>query len=113
MVRQLAPNRATQVSFYRLLANPAVMVERQLDAQAEADGLGAVTGHGLGSWPTRRPLDLRCHAGRLRPDTVGPLSSASKGLGLFLHRLTQWLERAGQPTTPGVITLTHGGKYLQ
>ena len=40
MVRQLAPDRATQVSFYRLLANPAVTVEGLLDAQAAAAGLG-------------------------------------------------------------------------
>ena len=61
MVRQPAPDRATQVSFCRLLANPAVTVERLLDAQAEADGLGAVTGHVLALTDTTA-LDLRRHA---------------------------------------------------
>ena len=84
MVRQLAPDRATQVSFYRLLANPAVTVEGLLDAQADADGLGAVTGHVLALTDTTA-LDLRHHAGRLRPATVGPIGPGGAGLGLFLH----------------------------
>ena len=84
MVRQLAADRATQVSFYRLLANPAVTVEGLLDAQAAEAGLGTVTGHVLALTDTTA-LDLRRHAGRLRPDTVGPLSAGGKGLGLFLH----------------------------
>ena len=84
VVRQLAPDRATQVSFYRLLANPAVTVDGLLDAQAAEAGLGAVTGHVLALTDTTA-LDLRRHAGRLRPGTVGPLSSGGGGLGLFLH----------------------------
>ena len=84
MVRQLAPDRATQVSFYRLLANPAVTVEGLLDVQADADGLGAVTGHVLALTDTTA-LDLRRHAGRLRPATVGPVGPGGAGLGLFLH----------------------------
>jgi len=82
--RRLAPDRATQVSFCRLLANPAVTEQGLLDTQAAANGLGAVTGHVLALTDTTAP-DLRRQAGRLRPDTVGPLSSAGHGLGLFLR----------------------------
>ena len=84
VVRQLAPDRATQVSFYRLLANPAVTVEGLLDAHAAEAGLGAFTGHALALTDTTA-LDLRRHAKRLRAGTVGPLSVGGRGLGLFLH----------------------------
>lgn len=107
MVRQLAPDRATQVSFYRLLANPAVTVEGLLDAQAAEAGLGTVTGHVLALTDTTA-LDLRRHAGRLRPDTVGPLSRAGKGLGLFLHPVLclAAAEDAPQPVL-GISSLQH------
>ena len=96
MVRRLAPDRATQVSFYRLLANSAVTVEGLLDAQAAADGLGAGTGHVLALTDTTA-LDLRRQAGRLRPDTVGPLSSAGNGLGCSCTRSCAWRRPKTRP----------------
>jgi len=84
VVRRLAPDRATQVSFYRLLANPAVTVDQVLDGQAAEAGLCPVRGHVLALTDTTA-LDLRRHAGRLRAGTVGPLGAGGGGRGLFLH----------------------------
>ena len=107
MVRQLAPNRATQVSFYRLLANPAVTVPQLLQTQAEQAGLTAYTGHVLALTDTTA-LDLRRQAKRLRPGTVGPLSGGGQGLGLFLHPVLCLAadEHAPQPVL-GVSSLQH------
>lgn len=107
MVRRLAPDRATQVSFCRLLANPAVTVEQVLAQHAAEDGLAQVRGHVLALTDTTA-LDLRRHAGRLRADTVGPLSGGGKGLGLLLHPVL-CLDADPQAPRPvlGVSSLQH------
>ena len=107
MVRQLAPDRATQASFYRLLANPSVTVEGLLDAHAAEAGLGTFTGHALALTDTTA-LDLRRHAKRLRAGTVGPLSVGGRGLGLFLHPVLclDADEEAPRPVL-GVSSLQH------
>ena len=84
VVRQLSADRAEQVSFLRFLHNPSVTVDALLDAQAQDNALATYTGHVLALTDTTA-LDLRRHAGRLAPDTVGPIGPSGKGLGMLLH----------------------------
>ena len=82
-IRQIAVDRAEQISFYRFLDNQRVSREKIIENQLERYKLSEKTGHLLCISDTTE-VSLGRHKGRLKPDGLGCVGS-SKGLGFQVH----------------------------
>jgi hypothetical protein len=107
VLRRLAANRAEAVSYRRLLHNPAVSVEAELDLQAHEQGLATYEGHVL-ALTDSTALDLSRQARRLQGQAIGPLSHSAQGVGRWLH-VTLCLAAEADAPRPvlGVSSLLH------
>ncbi len=82
-IRQIADDRAEQISFYRFLENERVSREKIIENQLERYKLSEKTGHLLCISDTTE-VSLGRHRGRLKPDGLGCVGS-SKGVGFQVH----------------------------
>jgi len=98
-VRQIADDRAEQISFYRFLQNQKVSRKELIENQLERYRLNDQTGHLLCISDTT-DIYLNSHQGRLKPDGVGYVGRTS-GLGFFLHPTL--LVEADQPSGGRII----------
>jgi len=82
-IRQIADNRAEQISFYRFLHNRRVNQEEIIKNQLERYQLGEQEGHLLCISDTTE-ISLGHHKGRLKPRGLGYIGK-TKGLGFYVH----------------------------
>lgn len=82
-IRQIADDRAEQISFYRFLNNERVSQKEIIENQLERYKLSEQSGHLLCISDTTE-ISLGSHRGRLKPDGLGCVGS-SKGLGFQVH----------------------------
>ena len=82
-IRQIADDRAEQISFYRFLQNEKVSRKELIENQLERYQLSQQTGHILCISDTT-DVYLSSHQGRLKPDGVGYVGNA-RGLGFYIH----------------------------
>lgn len=103
-IRQIANDRAEQISFYRFLHNRKVSRKELIENQLERYRLSEQAGHLLCISDTT-DISLSCHQGRLKPDGVGYVGNAV-GLGFYIHpTLLVEVEESGKGRIAGYSSI--------